>query len=275
MTKSPWKLVRIALVLAAASGCAGARQRGSFVVEQPGRSSASPSAASSAASGTRTAQTPATRTVPEKTRILREVPLEGASAAPPAPVNVAAVVEGDPSAAAGTPSRVIPVDAEVVRGRNPLVDNLLSDDAELRLATLQVIRDAVRDGFDFVTDTPDAEGVNLLMTLRWMAYGYEKDGTWVEPVDAIRSAAMAAVAEADPVNIAFNRPFCIDDALLPAQAAEVLTADSQDAFPTERVASDGASDTSGPSSSPEARELPEDRWRAWRAANFGSFATRP
>jgi hypothetical protein len=256
MTKSPWKIVRIALVLAAATGCAGARQRGSFVAEQPGRSSTSSTAASSAATSTNTAQTPARDGVPGKTRILREVPLEGAFAAPPAPTNVAAVVAGDLQTPADAPSRVIPVDGEIVRGRNPLVDNLLSDDAELRLATLQVIRDAVKDGFDFVADTPDTEGVNLLMTLRWMAYGYEKDGTWVEPVDAIRAAAMAAVAEADPANIAFNRPFCIDDALLPAQAAEVLTADSQDAFPKEGNASEEASAASEPEST-AAQELPE------------------
>jgi hypothetical protein len=235
MTKSAWKFVRIALVVAATSGCAGTRPKGTFVSDAPGRSpSSAPAASTSTASNA-----PATsdgQSVPTKTRILREVPLEGAFAPTPT-----ANLENSPTVtqAEGTvpnsPNRVIPVDAEVIRGRNPLVDNLLSDDAELRIATLQVIRDAIRDGFDFSTDTPDAEGVNLVMTLRWMAYGYEKDGTWVEPVDAVRALAMATLGEADPspASLAFNRPFCVDDAMLPAQAAEVLTADTKDAFPSD------------------------------------------
>lgn len=253
MTKSTWKFVRIALVVAATSGCAGTRPRGTFVSEQPGRApGAAPSATSNTASHNATSS--ASDSIPTKTRILREVPLEGAFAPPasstPRPVAVvdtpALVARADGTGPVG-PGRVIPVDGEVVRGRNPLVENLLSDDAELRIATLQVIRDAIRDGFDFADDQPDAEGVNLIVTLRWMAYGYEQDGTWIEPVDAIRAAAMAALVEADPspASLAFNRPFCVDDALLPAQAAEVLTADTNEAFPPQGTATEtlAASDT--------------------------------
>lgn len=131
-----------------------------------------------------------------------------------------AILEGRASGTIETPSVVqtngegAPLDGQPALSAapigNPLVANLLAEDHRLRLTTIEVIEEAARDGYAFSEEVPDANGVTVIVTLRWLAYGYNAKGTWVESSLDVRRRAMAAIAVVDPNNHEFNKPYCVD-----------------------------------------------------------------
>jgi hypothetical protein len=140
---------------------------------------------------------------PAPPRILRERVLEGRLETGPVirPDAIHLVSNTHPADRRAAPGRVI---------GNPLVANLLSEDVKLRRTTIEVIEEARRDGFDFSAEPPDENGVTVIVTLRWLAYGYDADGSWVEPSLDVRRAAIRAIAAIDPHGTEFNKPYCVD-----------------------------------------------------------------
>ncbi len=196
------------------TGCASARPAaGTVAVERPvpevhpdwNSSSPQTHAALPAESDQEAAITPARRKPhnPAPPRILRERVLEGRNETGPLirPQAIHLV------------SNTRPADRQAASGRpigNPLVANLLSEDVKLRRTTIEVIEEARRDGFDFTAELPDENGVTVVVTLRWLAYGYDADGTWVEPSLDVRRAAIRAIAAIDPQGNELNKPYCVD-----------------------------------------------------------------
>jgi hypothetical protein len=196
------------------TGCASARPAaGTVAVERPvpqvhpdwNSSSPQTHAALPAESDQDATITPARRKPhnPAPPRILRERVLEGRNETGPVirPQAIYLV------------SNTRPADRQAASGRpigNPLVANLLSEDVKLRRTTIEVIEEARRDGFDFTAEFPDENGVTVIVTLRWLAYGYDADGTWVEPSLDVRRAAIRAIAAIDPQGNELNKPYCVD-----------------------------------------------------------------
>ena len=215
MVVKRWTAARIGLWLAlvsAGAGCSSSRQvTRSVTVEQPtpvvhpNWTPSSEAVAGQRQSGS-SAESPSAEPVPAQPapRVLRERILEG-RADPVAPQQVA-IVQTQNEVASEEPTPV----ASAAPIGNPLVANLLSDDHRLRLATIEVIEEASRDGYAFQEELPDENGVTVVVTLRWLAYGYDAKGAWVESSPDVRRRAMAAIAVVDPYFDDFNKPYCID-----------------------------------------------------------------
>jgi hypothetical protein len=103
---------------------------------------------------------------------------------------------------------------------NPLVANLLSPEAGVRAATIEIISEAAAEGYDFAEEQPDANGDTVLSVLRQIAFGYRRGGEWLEPSEETRAAARNTISAIDPENWAANRPFIIADEVTPVAASE-------------------------------------------------------
>jgi hypothetical protein len=249
MLVTRWNAGRLGVCVAlvcAATGCGTARQQTRSIavdhsepVVQPhwtanGSGGASDSAGHTPAGAAHSQQSHGSET--GAPRILRERILEGRATPESEPeVMVVQTHVEQPADETAPPTAPQPIG-------NPLVANLLAEDHRLRLATIDVIEEAARDGYAFAEEIPDANGVTVIVTLRWLAYGYDAKGEWVETSLDVRRRAMAAIVVVDPLNAEFNKPYCTDPNGIDASAVEpqagaaesgrIVTADAGNVAPS-------------------------------------------
>ncbi len=148
------------------------------------------------------------------------VPIEGAPKVDGVPAPSPTPVPSADQASFENPK----IDQRAARPADALVANLLSPDEDLRLGTIREVEKAAVDGWNFSDDEPDVNGDTVVLTVRRLAYGFCRGGVWVEPSEAVRSAASSVLLQIDPQQVVLNRPFLIDTPGEPVSAGTSVAA---------------------------------------------------